>query len=61
MASGDVIFELLPQESLKHGSLGATRDFVEDASTPTMQIPVLDFDGSAQDEHAWWLAIVKFT
>ena len=57
MASGDTLFILGPLGSSAPGATFATLDTVADASTPTGVIPVLDFDGSA-DEHAdWYLTI----
>ncbi len=58
MASGDYLFTLLAANSEPPGSLGATRDYIADASTPTVTFPVLDFDGSAQNEHADFLVCV---
>jgi len=53
MASGDTLFILRPQGSVPTGTIYATPDFVPDASTPTTQIPVLDFDYQTA-EHADW-------
>ena len=54
MASGDTLFELLPQMAIPPSANYATFDTVSDASTPNVIIPVLDFDG-ATDEHTDWL------
>ncbi len=35
----------------------ATLDLVADASTPNMEIPVLDFDGGANEHMDWFLTI----
>lgn len=53
MASGDTLFVLTPQSSLPPSANFSTFDVIEDASTPSIKIPVLDFDGAA-DEHADW-------
>jgi len=53
MASGDTLFVLTPESSIPPSANFATRDLIEDGSTPAMEIPVLDFDGAA-DEHADW-------
>ena len=57
MASGDTLFILQPHGSLPPSANAATLDWVADASTPNMQIPVLDFDG-ATDEHADWIVTI---
>ena len=57
MASGDTLFTLYPLGSVPSASSAATLDFIADASTPAMHIPVLDFDGAA-DEHADWYVII---
>lgn len=55
MASGDTLFVLTPQAYTPPGTLYATLDTVADGSTPTMSIPVLDFDGSnGSSEAADW-------
>lgn len=51
MASGDTLFEIQPQDNAGPSTNFATQDLVLDASTPPTLIPVLDFDGAA-DEHA---------
>lgn len=51
MASGDTLFVLSPLGSVPPSANNATLDYIADASTPNMHIPVLDFDG-ATDEHA---------
>jgi hypothetical protein len=57
MASGDTLFVLLPQGSVPTPSNYATLDYIADASTPALSIPVLDFDG-ATDEHAEWYVTI---
>lgn len=57
MASGDTLFVLTPQGATLPSSNYATHDTVADASTPPLTIPVLDFDGSA-DEHADWYVTI---
>ena len=57
MASGDHLFTLTPQSSVPPSANAATPDWVADASTPNMHIPVLDFDG-ATDEHADWFVTI---
>ena len=54
MASGDTLFILQPHGSLPPSANSATLDWVADASTPNIQVTVLDFDG-ATDEHADWV------
>ena len=44
MSSGDVLFELLPSGGGPPGTVFATFDTVADASTPTIILPVYDFD-----------------
>ena len=57
MASGDTLFVLDPQSSTPPGTVFATHDTISDGSSPTLTIPVLDFDG-ATDEHAdWWRTV----
>lgn len=53
MASGNSLFSLRPRDSAAPSANFATLDTVADASTPTLIIPVLDFDG-ATDEHMDW-------
>lgn len=53
MASGDTLFILTPFSSVPPATLYATIDTITEASTPNALIPVLDFDGSA-DEYADW-------
>lgn len=57
MASGDALFTLWPHGSIPTPTAYATLDFVADASTPALSIPVLDFDGAA-DEHAEWYVVI---
>ena len=57
MASGDHLFTLLAHGSVPPSSSYATQDVVADASTPPLLIPVLDFDGAA-DEHADWYVVI---
>ena len=54
MASGDTLFVLTPQSSMPPT---ATFDWIADGSTPSLFIPVLDFDGVA-DEHADWFVTI---
>ena len=54
MASGDTIFRLTPRNCVQPSANFATHDVVADASTPNIEIPVLDFDGTTS-EHADWL------
>lgn len=55
MASGNTLAALLPLGSIPPTTVPATLDFIADGSTVVGQVPVLDFDGSAQDESADWL------
>jgi len=57
MASGDTLFILSPLGSVPPSANNATLDYIADASTPNMHIPVLDFDG-ATDEHADWFVTI---
>lgn len=57
MASGDTLFILSPLGSVPPSANNATLDWIADASTPNMHIPVLDFDG-ATDEHADWYVTI---
>lgn len=57
MASGDTLFVLTAQNAVPPATLGATFDFITEASTPNATIPVLDFDGAA-DEYADWHLVV---
>lgn len=57
MASGNTLFVLRPQARCGPSANFATPDTVADASTPPMTIPVLDFDGAA-DEHADWFVTI---
>ena len=57
MASGDTLFVLLPHGSIPTPTIYATLDTVADTSTPPLTIPVLDFDGAA-DEHADWYVTI---
>jgi len=57
MASGDTLFVLKPEGSSPPATVYATHDVVPDASTPNMNIPVLDFDGGA-DEHMDWFVTI---
>lgn len=58
MASGDTLFQLLPHGSLPSTTVNATLDTISDGSTIVGVVPVLDFDGSAQDEVADWVGIM---
>lgn len=57
MASGDTLFILSPLNHVPPSANAATVDYVADASTPNLHIPVLDFDG-ATDEHADWVVTI---
>lgn len=57
MASGDTLFVLLPQAYTPPAANYATLDTISDGSTPAATIPVLDFDGAA-DEFADWIVVV---
>lgn len=57
MASGDTLFVLTPQNSCGPGANFATPDTVEDVSTPPLLIPVLDFDGGADEHKDWYVTI----
>ena len=57
MAIGDTLFILQPHGSIPPSANRATIDWMADASTPNMQIPVLDFDGTA-DEYADWFVTI---
>tara|TARA_R100000458_G_scaffold1078_3_gene917 strand:- start:1072 stop:1590 length:519 start_codon:yes stop_codon:yes gene_type:complete len=57
MASGDTLFILTPQSYTPPASNYATLDTVADASTPNMSIPVLDFDGSADESADWYVTV----
>lgn len=57
MASGNTLFVLSPIGSILPSANFATPDQVQDASTPNIVIPVLDFDGGT-DEHADWIVTI---
>ena len=57
MASGDTLFILTPQAYTPPGTNYATLDTVADTSTPAMSIPVLDFDGSANESADWYVTV----
>lgn len=57
MASGDTLFILVPQGSSPPSANFATLDTVADASTPTLIIPVLDFDGNTDENMDWFVTI----
>lgn len=57
MASGDTLFMLLPMGYTPPATLYATLDVITEGSTPNALIPVLDFDGAA-DEYADWHLVV---
>jgi hypothetical protein len=57
MASGDLLFVLKPHGSIPTPTAYATLDTIADTSTPALTIPVLDFDGAA-DEHAEWYEVI---
>ena len=57
MASGDTLFILTPQAYTPPATLYATLDTIADGSTPAMSIPVLDFDGSADESADWYVTV----
>jgi hypothetical protein len=57
MASGDTLFILTPQSYTPPSANYATLDTVGDGSTPNMSIPVLDFDGSANESADWYVTV----
>ena len=57
MASGDTLFILTPQSYTPPANSYATLDTVADGSTPAMSIPVLDFDGSANESADWYVTV----
>jgi hypothetical protein len=57
MASGDLLFILEPQASCGPTTTGAIPTILQDASTPPMDIPVLQFSGAA-DRHADWFVTI---
>lgn len=57
MATTDTLFILDPLSYSPPATLFATLDTISDGSAPVAVIPVLDFDGAA-DEHAdWWVTM----
>lgn len=60
MASGDTLFTLFPIGSVFPSTTFATHDTVADASTPTLIIPVLDFDGGADEHMDWYVTIPSY-
>ena len=57
MASGDTLFVLSPSGSSPPSANFATLDSVADASTPALNIPVLDFDGGTDEHMDWYVTI----
>lgn len=57
MASGDTLFVLTPLNCSPPSANFATPDMVADTSTPPMLIPVLDFDGAADEYMDWFVTI----
>jgi hypothetical protein len=57
MASGDTLFVLEPESSRPPTANFATLDTIPDTSTPPMDIPVLDFDGGANEHADWYVTI----
>ena len=57
MASGDTLFILTPQASTPPATLFATLDTITELSTPNASIPVLDFDGNADEHMDWWATV----
>ena len=60
MASDDTLFVLEPAGSKPPSANFATPDTVADGSTPNMEIPVLDFDGGANEHMDWFLTIPSY-
>ncbi len=57
MATTNTLFILDPLSGRPPATLFATLDTITEASTPNAVIPVLDFDGAA-DEHMDWIVTV---
>ena len=57
MASGDTLFALGARDSLAPSANFATPDIVADASTPNINIPVLDFDATTSEHADWFVTI----
>ena len=57
MASGDKLFVLSPESYTPPSANFATKDLIPDASTPNMEIPVLDFDGVVSEHADWFVTI----
>ncbi len=57
MASGDSLFILGPLGASPPSANFATPDTIADASTPTLIIPVLDFDGGTNEHMDWFLTV----
>lgn len=57
MASGDTLFVLGPLGGSPPSTSYATFDTIADTSTPPLIIPVLDFDGAANEHMDWYLTV----
>lgn len=57
MATTDTLFVLTPAGGVAPATLYATLDVIADASTPNATIPVLDFDGTADEYMDWHLVV----
>lgn len=57
MATTDTIFILDPLSSKPTATLFATLDFIDDASTPNTNIPVLDFDPTTAEYVDWHVTV----
>ena len=60
MASGDTLFVLTPLNGVPPTPGGnnlnpATLDIITDGSAPTINIPVLDFDGALDEHYEWYV------
>ena len=62
MATGDTLFILSPTgpEASPPVANFATLDRILDTSTPGISIPVLDFDGSADEHYDWFVTIPSY-
>ena len=57
MASGDTLFILTPASMTPPATLFATLDTIADASTPVLNIPVLDFDTTTAEFADWFVTV----
>ncbi len=60
MASGNTLFVLEPAGGKPPSANLASPDTIADASTPNMEIPVLDFDGTVDEFMDWFLTIPSY-